>query len=195
MTKTSLQIGDKAPDFKVTDVDGRKITLQDYKNKYLLVAFLRYSGCPWCNLAVHRLTIEQPLLKQSKCEVVVFIQSSSENIEKNILNRHKITPKFPIIADQEMKIYKKYFVNPSVRNALKHTIQNVPSWVTAVYKEGYPQTNVDGSMFIAPAAFLISRDTQKIVRIDYNADLYEHQSFTEIYDSISHHQIYGFDQQ
>ncbi len=192
MTKTSLRVGDRAPDFSVTDVDGRKISPEDYKSKYLLVAFLRYSGCPWCNLAVHRLALEQPLLRDSKCEVLVFIQSNSENIEKNILKRHKVTPKFPIIADPEMKLYKKYFVNPSVSTTLKHAIQNVPAWVTAVYKEGYSQTKIDGNAFVAPATFLIARDTQKIVRIDYNADLYDHQSFTDIYDSISHHQIYGF---
>ncbi|MDQ2973232.1 MAG: redoxin domain-containing protein [bacterium] len=192
MPKTTLSVGDDAPNFKVTDVEGKKISLEDYSSKYLLIAFLRYAGCPWCNLAVHRLTMEQNILRDSKCELIVFIQSSTDNIEENIIKRHKVTPKFPIIADQEMKIYKKYFVKLSVAKTLKYAIRNVPIWVQAVYKEGYNQSNIDGSMFIVPATFLISRGTQKIVSIDYNADLYDHQSLTKIYDSIAHHQIYGF---
>ncbi len=193
MPKTSLSVGDNAPNFNVTTVEGKKINLEDYSSKYLLVAFLRYAGCPWCNLAVHRLTMEQKILRDSDCEILVFIQSNSNNIEQNIIKRHKVTPQFPIIADQEMKIYKKYFIKPSAAKTLKYAIKNVPIWVQAVFKEGYKQTTVDGSMFIVPAAFLISRGTQKIVSINYDADLYEHQSMTKIYDSIAYHQIHGFD--
>ncbi|MFZ1484252.1 MAG: redoxin domain-containing protein [Candidatus Saccharimonadales bacterium] len=192
MTKTTLSVGDQAPSFDLTDVMGNKVHLKDYSGSYLLLAFLRYSGCPWCNLAVHRLAVEQPLLKNSKCEVVVFIQSSTENIEKNILKRHKLPPKFPIIADPSRTIYQKYFVTPSVSKTLRHVITHIPACVTSAYGEGYKQTAIDGNSFIAPATFLLARDTQKIVRIDYNADLYDHQSFTDIYDSISDHQIYGF---
>lgn len=193
MIKNSLKIGDSAPAFAVTDIEGRKISLKDYKSKYLLIAFLRYAGCPWCNLAVHRLTLEQPLLKDSKCEVVVFIESSKYNIENNIMKRHKVSPQFPIISDQELNIYKKYSVQPSTIKAMKHAIKNVPSWVSAVYKENYKQANVDGSMFTVPATFLISRETQKIISINYDADLYDHQSFTNIYDCLANHQIYGQD--
>ncbi len=186
-----IAMGDVAPNFSIDAVDGRRITLSDYADGYVLVAFLRYAGCPWCNLAVHRLAVEQPLLKDSKCEVVAFVQSASEDIESNILNRHKLVPKFPIIADPGMAVYKEYGVKPSVPRGLKHMISNVPSWLQSVYKEGYKQTAVDGSLFLAPATFLIAPGDQRVVNVDYDSDLYDHDTFTKVYDAMARHAIYG----
>ena len=193
MNERSLQTKDDAPKFKVDDLSGQKVDLSKFSNSYVLIAFLRYSGCPWCNLAIHRLALEQPLLKDSGCEIITFIQSSKSAIEKNILDRHKVTPQFPIIADPEMKIYKEYSVKPSVLKTFKHTILNIPPWVSSVYKEGYRQSKVDGKVFIAPATFLIAPGSQKIIRIDYNADLYDNSSFTKIYEAIANFDIHGFD--
>ena len=46
--KTKLNIGDKAPDFKGIDQDGKSITLSDYKGKNLVLYFYpkdNTSGC------------------------------------------------------------------------------------------------------------------------------------------------------
>lgn len=186
-----IKIGEAAPDFSVQAVDGSTVTLSDYAGDYVLVAFLRYSGCPWCNLAIHRLAVEQPLLKDSRCQIVTFIQSAPEDIETNILQRHQVVPKFPIVADPDMTVYKQYGVKPSVSRSLRHMIRNVPSWLQSVYKEGYNQTSVDGSLFLAPATFLISPGDQQVISVDYDSDLYDHDSFTKLYNAIAEHTIHG----
>lgn len=188
---STLNIGDDTPSFDLSAIDGRRVRLSDYAGGYVLVAFLRYAGCPWCNLAVHRLAVEQPLLKDTGCEIITFIQSPKESIETNIMGRHKLTPRFPIIADPEMNIYEQFGVKPSVFSGLKHAIGNLPSWLQSVYKEGYNQTSVDGNLFLAPATFLVSSNDQKIIRIDYESDLYDHESFTRLYDTIADHRIHG----
>jgi len=191
MTVHKLSVGDNAPSFELKAIDGRQINLDDYAGRYVLVAFLRYAGCPWCNLAVHRLAVEQPLLADNGCEIITFIQSQPESIQANIMDRHKLIPKFPIIADPEMAVYGEFGVRPSVFGGLKHAISNLPSWLQSVYKEGYAQTSVDGNLFLAPATFLISPNDQKIIRIDRESDLYDHASFTKLYDAIADHGIHG----
>ena len=79
MTK-KLATGMRAPQFTAVDVFGKKVTLSSNKDRYTLVVFLRYAGCPWCNLALHRLAMEQQLLKESRCDIIAFIQSSKENM-------------------------------------------------------------------------------------------------------------------
>ena len=37
---TTLKVGDKAPDFKVLDEQGKTVTLADYKGKKLIVFFV-----------------------------------------------------------------------------------------------------------------------------------------------------------
>ena len=186
-----LKPGDTTPQFVLADIHGQKVSLTKYANTYLLIVFLRFADCPWCNLAIHRLAVEQQLLRDSKCEIVAFIQSSEKDIETSIIDRHNVTPMFPIIADPMMKTYKKFGVEASVIPGLKHHITNIPAWVQSVYKEGYKQTSVDGSFFLAPGAFLISPGKQKIVHADYSSDLYQHESFTKIYDAIAEHELHG----
>lgn len=187
-----LSVADIAPQFSVTDTAGQTIQLSDYKKGYTLVTFLRYAGCPWCNLAVHRLAMEQPLLRDSGCSVIAFIQSSDQNIKSNIFERHEVKPLFPIVSDNDMEIYRRYDVTPKKLRAIAHQIKHIPDWVHSVSKEGFVQESIDGNLFLAPAVFLISPRDQKIIRADYNADLYKHESFTDIYDAITHHKLYGY---
>jgi peroxiredoxin len=144
--KRLIKVGQVAPDFAVQDVMGKKVTLSKQHPKSTLIVFLRYSGCPWCNLALHRLTMEYPLLKQNNCEVVAFIQSTAENVKENIYERHARKPPFSIVADEEKVIYKKYGVENSVIAAAR-SITKIPYWVQAVRDHGYKQTTLDGDLF------------------------------------------------
>ncbi|RYF28736.1 MAG: redoxin domain-containing protein [Chloroflexi bacterium] len=189
--RTKLQPGDAAPQFIVKDTTGRTIRLSDYQKGYTLIAFLRYSGCPWCNLAVHRLAMEHPLLADSDCKILAFIQSSEQNIKSNIFDRHSVQPLFPIVADSSMQTYGKYTVQPNIIDGVSYHIKHIPSWVRSVSKEGFKQESVDGNLFLAPAVFLVSPRDQILLRADYSADLYKHESFTDIYDTITNHSLYG----
>lgn len=182
MTK-KLNVGELAPKFWERSVKGEIVNLDDFTGSYTLIAFLRYAGCPWCNLAIHRLTLENTLLNQSRCNVIAFVQSSKDNIIKNIYDQHAKAPEFSVIADQESEIYKKYGVVPTLARGIKQ-LKSIPHWVEAVKEEGYKQKNVDGNLFLAPAMFLLDENL-RIIRVDYNSNLYEHETFTEIYDTLA----------
>ncbi len=181
MTKRS--VGEIAPDITARDAKGNNVSFDSIGKEYVLVAFLRYAGCPFCNLSIHRFAMEHQLLLDSGCEVLTFIQSDIEAIEKNIYDRHKVTPKFAIIPDHDKKFYKLFDVTPSYKNTYK-MIKDIPHWIHAVKDHGFKQGKVDGNFLIAPALFLVHTKTRKILHADYAADLFEHETFSPIYDKI-----------
>ncbi|MDB5176694.1 MAG: hypothetical protein JWN75_362 [Candidatus Saccharibacteria bacterium] len=185
-----LHLGNSAPDFSVKDVFGKTIKLSKQKKSYTLVAFLRYAECPWCNLAIHRLTIEHPLLSDSNCSIITFIQSPPDKIMTSIFEKHATPPPFPVVADPDLKIYELYDVKSSLKRGLVHHIVQAPQWVKSVAKYGLQNQHIDKNYFLAPAVFLISNNTKEIIYLSYTADLYEHDTFTKLYDTIAYHSIY-----
>lgn len=124
MDKTP-RINQKAPQFSTTDIFGDKVNLGAYKDGYTLLVFLRYSGCPWCNLAIHRLSLEYKRLQEYKCQIIAFVQSDKAGVVKNIYERHELRPQFPIIADHDMRFYEQYGVDSSIPGTLRE-ITKIP---------------------------------------------------------------------
>lgn len=178
-----LKVGDKIPEFWARDISGKDVDSKKF-GEYTLLAFLRYAGCPFCNMAIVRLAHEHKLLKKEKCQVIAFIQSTTENIEKNVIARHTPVPPFPIVADQEQDIYKMFGVRPSVSKMTAHTVRHMSHWIDAVFEKGFKQSNIDGEAFMVPAYFLV--DKHGIIRmLDYDASLYEDATFTPIYEFLN----------
>lgn len=172
MKKSSkLRVGQLAPDFARADIEGNVVKLADYKNDKLLICFFRYAGCPWCNLAIHRLTISYPRLKELNLKVIAFVQSKPENIKKYIINRHQPSPPFPIIADPLREIYNMYGVDDSLPAAARSLVK-IPGWLYASLGKGFRQTEIDGSLTLVPAQFLIEPGGQKIHTVNYGVDYY-----------------------
>lgn len=182
--KPKITINHKAPLFKAVDVFGKKFNLSTVKNEYVLLTFLRYSGCPWCNLAIHRLSLEYERMKQHDCQIVTFVQSDSKSVMQNIYDRHVPKPQFPIIADQVMEYYKLYSVEPRIIGTLK-AITKLPYWLESVRKHGFKQKNIDGNLFLVPAWFLINTKTGKIVNSERGVSFYDHDTFISIYNSLT----------
>jgi peroxiredoxin len=179
-----IGVNQKVPRFKATDVFGSEVNLAKYTDKYILLVFLRYSGCPWCNLAIHRLTLEYKQLKAENCQIIAFVQSDEKSVMANIYGRHKPRPEFPIIADQAMKFYKQFNVDVSM-TASARMIAQVPYWLESVRKLGFKNKKVDGKLFLVPAWFLIDNSAGKIIRSEKGGDFYDHESFIKIYDSLT----------
>lgn len=183
-----LKAGDTAPDFTTTDVHGDKIRLHNIDSEHILVVFFRYSGCPWCNLAIHRLSLEYKNLRENDCSVVAFIQSDKTDVIDNIYNRHVVKPPFPIIADHDKKFYGMYGVTTSLTAAVR-SITKIPDWMHAVKDHGFSQTKMDGDVFLVPAAFLVNGRTKKIEKASYGSSFYDHDLFLDIYDLVYYKEL------
>jgi len=181
--RSRLLEGQPAPDFIMQDVQGQKVALAGNPGSYILLNFLRYAGCPWCNLAVHALAMEQEKLAAKNCQVISFIQSTKEGIVSYIFDRHPMQPTFPIIADPDGIVYNQYGVGPSFKSVL-WMANHQTSWKKSVNEEGFKQGALDGSFFLIPGTFLISPGERTIVRALYGLDISDHNSFNEIYDTL-----------
>jgi peroxiredoxin len=180
-----LKAGQKAPEFAAKDVYGHKVDLSVYDKPYVLVAFMRYAGCPYCNLAVHRLSVEYPLLQQNDCNVIVFVQSESSEIIKNIYDRHELKPPFPIIPDLAKYFYDIYGVQSSKRAFFQGQIAAVPYWLQSVGKHGFKPGKLEGDYFLVPAMFLVRTRDMQILNARYGSSYYDHAAFTPIYESLT----------
>jgi thioredoxin-dependent peroxiredoxin len=178
-----LKVGDKVPDFWTRDINGNEVDSREFKRDTLIV-FLRYAGCPFCNLAIFRLTHEYKLLKKSGCDVIAFVQSTELNIEENILQRQDTVPPFPIVSDQQQDIYKLFGVTPNAAKAAKYTAKNASHWIDATMRRGFKQGKLDGSAFMVPAYFMV--DKQGTIQLkNYDASFYEDSVFTPIYQYLT----------
>ena len=182
--KQKLKEGDTIAPIEAVDAQGKDFSLSKIGSLYALVCFLRYAGCPFCNLALHRLTMEHPMLRKSQCEIVAFVQSDAAQIQKNVYDRHAVKPTFTIIADKQKQYYDRFSVSPNVATAAR-MIRDVPQWLHAVRQHGFKQKAVDGNLLMAPATFLVHVPSMKILRADYQSNLFEHETFAPIYEDIS----------
>lgn len=178
-----LTRGDSAPTFTVKDTFGEQVVFNGNQPHSLLIAFLRYSTCPFCNLALHRLTVEYPILRDSGIDVIAFVQSSAENIQKHIYADHAERPPFPIIPKQNPNVYKMYGVNPRLEEA-PSLLATIPTWVHRIRKGGLDVVDIDGNLFLAPALFMVAPNGN-VSLAKYATNLYNHELFTEIYDTAA----------
>lgn len=178
-----LKVGDMVPDFWTRDSNGKEIDSREFTKNTLLV-FLRFAGCPFCSLAIYRLSHEYKLLHKEGCEVIAFVQSTQDSIEDNILQQQEAAPPFPIVPDQQQDIYKLFGVTPNATKAAKYTAKNASHWIDAVFKKKFKQTSFDGQAFLVPAYFLVDR--YGVVQLaNYDASFYEDAVFTPIYEWLN----------
>ena len=146
-----------APPFKATDVFGRTIDLNDYRDSKVLIAFFRHAGCPFCNLRVHELSKAHQELKAKGLEMIFFFESKEGVLLRSIF--HKEVSPIPLISDPEKKWYDAYGLENS---AYKSAVSHITSFVQTAYqarKVGVPiHMMADGeSINTIPAEFLIDK--------------------------------------
>ncbi len=104
---THLKPGDKAPYFKGVDQNGNEISLDDFKGKKLILYFYPKDNTPGCTAEARNLTENYNLLLE-KGFAVVGVSPDTLESHKKFAEKYNIP--FPLIADPEKEIIKKYGV-------------------------------------------------------------------------------------
>ena len=146
-----------APVFKLKDVFGRMIDLNDYKDKKLLIAFFRHAGCPFCNLRVHNLKKSHGELKSLGLEMIFFFESRERVILRSTFHQ-EVSP-IPIISDPEKEWYDIYGLGPSGYKSAKSHITSFVQTAIKAKMRGLPMhLMADGeSISTMPAEFLLDK--------------------------------------
>ena len=169
-----LKPGATAPDFSVKDIHGQTHTLGDYRGEKLMIAFFRYSGCPFCNLRVHDLTTAWPELESNGLKLLTFWQSTREDILAEVGGQQA---PFPMIADPNKAIYRKYGVENHALAPWKMLLK--PKQAYQAIRSPYMGFKTKGERDLVPADFLLTPD----LRIDqayYGADIGDHMPLSQI---------------
>ncbi len=104
---TTLKPGDKAPDFKGKDENGKEIKLADFKGSKLVIYFYPKDSTPGCTSQSCNLRDNYDLLL-NKGYKVVGVSADSEKSHQKFKEKNNLP--FPLIADTEKAILNAFGV-------------------------------------------------------------------------------------
>lgn len=104
---TKLKEGAKAPDFKGKDENGKDISLKDFTGKKVVLYFYPKDDTPGCTAQACNLRDNYKALIK-KGYAVIGISADDEKKHKKFKEKYKLP--FPLIADVDLNIIKKYDV-------------------------------------------------------------------------------------
>lgn len=104
---TSLEAGQKAPAFKAKDHLGNSISLADFKGRKLVLYFYPKDDTPGCTAEACNLRDNYKLLMK-KGYSVVGVSADEEKKHQKFIAKYELP--FPLIADPELVLIKKYDV-------------------------------------------------------------------------------------
>lgn len=156
---SGLSIGDKAPDFKLKNIDGKMVSLSEYPDAKGAIVIFTCNHCPWVKKyetriqALHETYAPKgyPVIGINSNDEKIVPGDSYEGMQKNYKEKGFT---FPYLHDETQKIAKKYGAErtPEVyilqkegkKFVLKYhgTIDDNPSDASAV-KERYAANAVD----------------------------------------------------
>lgn len=100
-----LKIGDKAPDFKAVDGDGRTVALSDYKGKKLVIYFYPKDNTPGCTAEACDLRDNYHRFQAAGYEIL-GVSKDSEKSHRGFAEKYSLP--FRLVADTDAAILQAY---------------------------------------------------------------------------------------
>ncbi len=100
-----LKIGDKAPDFKAVDGDGRTVALSDYKGKKLVIYFYPKDNTPGCTAEACDLRDNYHRFQAAGYEIL-GVSKDSEKSHRSFAEKYSLP--FRLVADTDTAILQAY---------------------------------------------------------------------------------------
>jgi peroxiredoxin Q/BCP len=103
----TLQVGDKAPNFKVNDQDGNSISSKDYEGKKWIVFFYPKANTPGCTAEACNLRDNYKELQKEGYEIL-GVSADGEKRQKNFKEKYDFP--FPLLADENKEVLNAFGV-------------------------------------------------------------------------------------
>ena len=97
----------KASNFSLPSTNKKEFTLKDNVGKYVVLYFYPKDDTPGCTIETNEFNKLLPKFKKLECEVYGISKDSLKSHDK-FRDKYKI--KFDLLADEELKVLKKYKV-------------------------------------------------------------------------------------
>jgi len=155
-----LLAGDTAPDFSFDTPWKNGLSLYGSGQDEMVLFFLRYMGCPLCQLKISELVRDRSLFAERGLRLLVVLQSQPEVIAE--MYGESDMP-FTIVCDPEQRIFNLYGVLPG--SVFRYVTPSVIGKVFKAKKQGIQHGKSEGRELQLPAVFAI--DKQKRVTYAY----------------------------
>ncbi len=141
-----VQIGEKAPSFKLPDMGGREVSLEERLNHGpVVLTFYRGAWCPVCNLQLLALQRAWPEIRSLNASVLAISPHDSEPTPQ------ETQLEFDLLTDKDQGVIREYNLQYRVPPEL-HQIY------TGVFDTDVSSYNADGSWNLpVPGTFVIDR--------------------------------------
>ncbi len=107
MTKTSLEMGQYAPDFCLFDQDRNQTCLKDLRGKWVVLYFYPRDNTPGCSLEAKNFSC---LRKDFEAENAVIIGVSRDSVESHQRFINKKELKIKLLSDDQADVHRRYDV-------------------------------------------------------------------------------------
>lgn len=107
----AIEIGAVAPDFKLPNLDGKQVSLTDYKGQ-IIVLKLATTWCPTCKQQSEEIQSAGNFLRNNNVAVVEVFLQDSEKMVREYLKGEKYDMNFVALLDdgQALKAYNVYLI-------------------------------------------------------------------------------------
>ncbi|NJW54141.1 thioredoxin-dependent thiol peroxidase [Salinimicrobium oceani] len=104
---TTLQPGDKAPNFSAKDQDGKNHELKDYQGKKLVVFFYPKASTPGCTAEACNLRDNWKSFQAQGFEIL-GVSADSPKRQQNFKSKYELP--FPLLADEDKEVINAFGV-------------------------------------------------------------------------------------
>jgi len=157
--EAAKQVGDKAPDFTLTNALGEPVTLSDYLKKgKVVLTWYRGGWCPYCNLTLHALQEELANFKANGAQLIAL---TPELPDESISTSEKHELEFEVLSDVGNQVAKEYGI-----------VFQLTDEVAEMYNQSFDLNNHNGdeSNELPLAATYIVNENGEIVYAFLDAD-------------------------
>ena len=102
-----MKVNSKAPSFSLPSTSNNEYSLKDSLGKYIVLYFYPKDDTPGCTIETNDFNKLLAQFKKLNCEILGI---SKDNLKSHDKFRDKYKIKFNLLADEEIKVLKKYKV-------------------------------------------------------------------------------------
>lgn len=100
-----LNIGDSAPEFNLSDANGKRHSLADYRGQYVILYFYPKDDTPGCTQEACKFRDDWPKLQALGASILGISVDNSASHQK-FSEKHRLP--FPLLADEDGKVAASY---------------------------------------------------------------------------------------
>lgn len=150
-----LNVGDRAPDFTASLMDGSSLALSSLRGRVVHLAFHRYASCPICNYSLRQFEQRHTELVQRGIVYIPIFHSPAGKMREF----YPAPPPFPVIVDPQRVIYRRYGLTPAFGTMLHpQTLKDMGKLVASLRAGFRFRLAADGPLTTSPGDFLIDPD-------------------------------------